>query len=339
MVHSPLIYQQTALHNVAAIAPAPDEKGQRLCRVPFELQAQLNENAQTHSMRGACCEIRFNLLGETATVVLQTEDEPGLAEVWLGSFLVSTHIVHPTPTAISITPPERQSYAHQASLKRSLNFDPLLYRLVLPYRQIVRLHEIIGEVSPPQYGQEPTTRYLAYGSSITNGATSTRPTGMYAMLTAQQLGADLINLGFGGGAHCEFELAEYIASRDDWNFATLELGINMVNWATVEEFASRAAAFVNAIANAHPDKWIFCLDMFPFWRDLDLEDDKPAQFREVVREIVRRSEQPRLVHIEATALLTDWNGLTADILHPAPAGMQEIARNLAPRIQQHLDMA
>ena len=338
MAHSPLIYQQTALHNVAAIAPAPDHKGQRLCRVPFELLAHLNENAQTHSMRGAGCEIRFNLLGESATVVIQTESEPGLAEVWLGPFLVSTHIIHPIPTAITITAPERQPYAHKISLQRHLTFDPRLYRVVLPYRQIVCLHDIIGSVSPPQFGQEPETRYLAYGSSITNGAISTGPTGMYAMLTAQQLGVDLLNLGFGGGAHCEPELADYIAGRDDWNFATLELGINMVNWATVEEFATRAAYFVNKIASTHPNKWIFCLDMFPFWRDLDPDDDKPTQFRAAVREIVRLANLPRLVHLESTELLTDWTGLTGDIIHPAPAGMQEIARKLAPIIRQRLDM-
>jgi lysophospholipase L1-like esterase len=159
---------------------------------------------------------------------------------------------------------------------------------------------------------------------------------MYAMLTAQQLGADLINLGFGGGAHCEPQMADYIASRDDWDFATLELGINMVNWATVEEFATRAAYFVNTIASAHRDKWIFCLDLFPFWRDLDEDDKKPVAYREAVREIVRRANFPRLVHIESTALLTDWTGLTSDIIHPAPAGMQEIARNLAPIMQRYL---
>jgi lysophospholipase L1-like esterase len=332
-----MLYQNVSLHNVAEIAPAPDQNGYRISRVPLALKTHLNETAQSRILRGACSELRFNLRDASATVILQMEDEPGLVEVWNGPFFGSWHIVDTTPTPINVSMPERLPYAHQASLKQRFAFDPLLFRIVLPWNRIPRLHDIIGEVEPPQVGQTPEQRYLAYGSSITNGSASTRPTGMYAMRTAARLGVDLLNIGLGGGAHCEPALADYLASRDDWDFATLELGINMVTWASVEDFGIRAAYFVNKLASEHPDKWIFCLDMFPFWQDFDEDTDQPARFRHVVREIVRQSEHPKVVHIEAQDLLTDLSGLTSDMLHPAPTGMEEIARNLAPIIQQHLD--
>ena len=64
---------------------------------------------------------------------------------------------------------------------------------------------------------------------------------------AQLLGVDLINLGFGGGACLEPEIADYIAGRQDWDFASLELGINLLRQVEPEEFARRVDYFVERI--------------------------------------------------------------------------------------------
>ena len=334
--YAPPIFHNATLHNVAETFAAANGAGTQISRVPLVLRPHLNENAQARILRGACSELRFNLRGKSAVVTLEVEDEPGIIEVYCGSLLHSWHHVETRPTPILITPSERQSYIHEASLAQQFTFDPLLYRVILPWKQIIHLHGIDGEIEPATVAQTPDTRYLAYGSSITNGSASIRPTGMYAMRTAQHLNVDLINLGFGGAAHYEPELADYIASRQDWDFITLEMGINMVNWASVEDFSGRVNYFVETIASTHPDKWVFCLDMFPFWRDLDSEDDKPTQFRRVVRETVQRLNLPRLVHIEATSLLKGYSGLTSDMLHPSPTGMEEIAQNLASVLGNYL---
>ena len=158
---------------------------------------------------------------------------------------------------------------------------------------------------PPRARPGAGRRYLAYGSSITHGNNSLGATGTYAMRMARRLGVDLINLGFGGGAHCEPVLADYIAARDDWDFATLELGINMVTWLDTADFAERVRTFVRTIAEAHPDKWIFCIDMFPFHMDFDPEAERNHAYRAVVRETVAELALPRLVHIDGRDLLRD----------------------------------
>jgi lysophospholipase L1-like esterase len=56
---------------------------------------------------------------------------------------------------------------------------------------------------------------------------------------------------------------------------------------------------------------------------------RARRFREIVRETVRRAGLPKLVHVAGDALLTSLHGLTADLVHPSPFGMEEIARNLA----------
>jgi lysophospholipase L1-like esterase len=158
--------------------------------------------------------------------------------------------------------------------------------------------------------------------------------GGYAMRTAQHLGVDLINLGFGGGAHCEREMADYIAARGDWDFATLELGINMVSWMETPVFAERVAYFIPTIAEAHPDAWIFCIDMFPFYMDFEPESERNHAYRAVVREVVEDLAYPKVLHLDGRDLLRNTAGLAADVLHPAPSGMEEIATNLATRIQR-----
>ena len=42
-------------------------------------------------------------------------------------------------------------------------------------------------------------------------------------------------------------MADYIAGRDDWDFATLEMGINMIGDFDVEEFRSRVEYFIPKI--------------------------------------------------------------------------------------------
>lgn len=50
-----------------------------------------------------------------------------------------------------------------------------------------------------------------YGSSITNGASASRPGNTYCAMISQKLGLNHINLGFSGNAKVEKEIAEYIA--------------------------------------------------------------------------------------------------------------------------------
>ena len=88
--------------------------------------------------------------------------------------------------------------------------------------------DIEGDVTPPEEGQTPKVKYLAYGSSIPHGVTATKPTDTHAMKTAYLLGVNFINLGLGGGAHLEKEIADYISERNDWNFEKISLNLSNI---------------------------------------------------------------------------------------------------------------
>jgi lysophospholipase L1-like esterase len=297
-----------------------------ITRVPDPLRRSLNPLAQINALQATGAEARFNLRGERVRLVLQCM-APAVAEVHYGGFFAGWHVIGTQPTELELTRPANADVLERLAREKGMGFDPRLMRVLLPWRPALRLVEVEGDCEPPQPGQTPARRYLAYGSSITHGNAAVRPSAMYAHRVAQLLGADFLNLGFGGGAHQERGLADAIATRTDWDFATLEMGINLLGIAP-DDFAARVEYFVNRIARAHPDRWVYCLDVFLCHDDLT-GGGRARRFREIVRETVRRAGLPKLVHVAGDALLTSLHGLTADLVHPSPFGMEEIARNLA----------
>jgi len=331
-----MIYKGTELHNVAETISNGQNKGIQISRIPNNVRAAVNENAKAKALWATGCEIRFNLESESAKVVLKAEG-PAMAEVFQGSFLVSRQMIGSEPVEIKF--PKRQNIDLLQTLtrQRKLPFDAGLTRLVLPYNSGITLMSIEGQTSPPRREQVPAKRYLAYGSSITHGSDAARPTGTYAMRTAQFLGADLINLGFGGGAHCEKELADYIAGRDDWDFASLEMGINMIRTFDPERFKSRVDYFIEKIGKSFPGKWVFCIDLFTFHSGVNGNAKKQGAFREIVRNRVKELGMPKLVHVDGRHLLKNVAGLKDDLVHPSPAGMEEIATNLSKAIAEKIE--
>ncbi len=312
-------------------------EGKWFCRIPDVLRRKLNPMAQVKSMETSGSEIRFNLRGDSASAVLHSIDVPGIVELWQGCFPVSWHVIGREPTTITMKHPEHLELLAELSEKHRLPFDARLTRLRLPWRSAARLHSLDGEVDPPRPDQTPARRYLAYGSSITHGNMSIGAVGGYAHRTAERLGADLINLGFGGGAHLEAEIAEHIAARDDWDFASVEMGINIGNIDN-EEYARRVERMLTTISSEHPGKWIFCIDVFPCREDL-LGGKVFADYRRIVAEILARLNRPKLVHVHGDRMLTSLEGLTVDLVHPSPFGMEEMARNLGAIIGEKLGPA
>jgi len=330
-------HKNVELYNVQEIIESKKGNGKLLTRIPDELRVTLNESAKNNAIRTAGCEIRFNLKSETAKIVLETAEEAiplSIAEVYQGVFKISSHIIKEGPTEISISLPANIELLDKITKEKNLPFDAHLIRVILPHLASTKIINIERDFSLPDKEQTPRTKYLAYGSSITHGFRAIRPTGSYAMRTAQLLGVDLINLGFGGGAHCENQLADYIAERNDWDFATLELGINMIAGFKIDEFKKRVEYFIPRIAQAHPDKWIFCIDLFTFYSIPRAE--KQDEFRTAVRDTVTKLNMPKLVHIDGREILKNPSGLITDLVHPSPEGMEEMALNLSGVIKEHI---
>ena len=334
------IFPHATFHNVDHLEPAMGE-GWRLNRVPRAIWEKLNRAAQARAYSAAGAEVRFNLVGSEARLIARfVEDRSGkargwpvLAEIRQGDFLMRCVELRDTWTAIEIKQPANQAKLAANGARQGRGFDPNLVRIALPYMPVTELLRIEGEIATPRNEQLPARRFLAYGSSITHGAYALRAAETYPARVAHALGVDHLNLGFSAGAHLEPEIAEWIVRRNDWDFATLELGVNLLTPLSTAEFRSRLEVFMKIIATAPAAKWIFVIDIFTAGQDFEA-NPKRDEFRNAVREIVHRLGRPKIRHLDGRKLLTRTTGLSADLLHPSAEGFDEIGQRLSAAIRE-----
>ncbi|HEY3330427.1 MAG TPA: SGNH/GDSL hydrolase family protein [Capsulimonadaceae bacterium] len=328
-----MIYNNVELYNITAIEDTGSAL--KLSRVPLSLHKTVTENASSMLFTPAGGEIRFNLVEGPVKITLRSEGPfVNVAEVWRGAFADSVHDIRGVPTEIIVEPRTNDKTLTTMFAQDSLAFHPELVRVILPYGWPCELISIEGETTCPVPAQSPVRRMLTYGSSITQGGNSVTPTGTYAARTASLLNVDLINLGMSGNARMDMSLAEYIATNPNWEFATIEMGINVLDW-SVELFAEKVDAFVTNIATANPDKWIFCTGVYTCGGDYE-ENSKIHAFRKIVETQVQKLDQRKLVFVPPSEILPTAAGLTADTVHPSVIGHETMARNWARVIKSYI---
>ena len=340
-----MIHQNIEFHNVAELREVAGKSGLRLQRVPEEVRVSLNEDAQMRMLQPDTAEIRF-LSDGPCRITVSSEGQTKVT-VFNGLFdSMQRFIISTEPQVINIEVPE---YLSQLDEKywRDMSFSPHTYRLILggTQRDPIFFHGIEGSnVRPPEASDLPESRYLAYGTSITHGWVAEGPHLIYVSQTARHLGADLINLGVGGAAFCEPELADYIGTRDDWDIATLALSVNMQEF-SLEEFSERVTYMVNAVSGSNPDRLVACITLYPFFRDFGIEPTdrtfggRPEQYRQALRDAVSACPHPNAHLIEGPEILTNISGLTADLIHPGDNGMIEMGRNLGEKLKSLLQQS
>ncbi len=335
------------LHNVAETVKTEGE-GALFQRVPEAVRRELREASQSVYQAAAGCEIRL-VAGADASpvrITLVSQEAPSQAYFYMGDFAVSAYTIGTEPTTIELAPPElcflTTPIADSPRLRGA--FAPQVWRLLFQGGRI-QLLNVEGEgIRAPRAEELPSLRYLAYGTSITQGYSATHPALSYVSQTAWRLKADVINLGASGTAFCEPALAHYIADRTDWDILTLCLSVNMLGLGvSAAEFEEKAGYFVRTIAEAHQGKPIACISLFPSYHDLGLSRPNrhpvstAAEYREVLRGIAEDKVLPNVHYIDGRELLSDMRGLTQDLLHPDDQGMIEIGEKLAPRLSAMLN--
>lgn len=336
-----MIYDGAELHNVAATAERAS--GVLLERLPEDVRRELNDKARVNYIRPSGCEVRAVSGEKTVSVTLSCPDGECEATPYYGSFLSDPDEwveIGPEPTTVDLVVPDRLA-ALDTDRVDEMAFSPSVRRLVLRGNPTI-LHSVDGDVRTPDPDEVPNRRYLAYGTSITQGAVASRHHLTYAAEAARRLDADLLNLGTGGSAFCEPAIADHIAGRDDWDVATLAISVNMIAAGFApEEFRERAAYMIETVADANPDDPVVAITLFPVFPDLGPGSEEwaadPETYREVLREVVSASDHETVFLLEGPDLLSDITGLSPDLVHPSDNGMDEITRRLVPRLSAILD--
>ncbi len=334
-----MIYQNVELHNIAETVPVAGEAVE-VRRIPESVRQHVNPGCQYQMTRFASGEIRFvtdDLAGEvTLSIAPEARGEETRAMIYHGGFQHGqpVYIRSGETRTLKITPSDRIARM-PAAMSEAMPFRHNVIRVQIAGDPVV-FHGAEGQgIRPPRADELPRIRLLTYGTSITHGAAASLPHLCYAAQTARRLGADLINLGSGGSAHCEAELADYIASRSDWDIATLALSVNMMGFSN-EEFYDRVAYMVKTVAAADTTRPVACITLYPYFADWDPAEQPAggtsAEKRQLLRDAVAAADLPNLHVIEGTDILTDLTGLTPDLIHPADNAMIQMGENLAARL-------
>lgn len=331
-------FSDVELHNVAELDPAAGYPGPLIRRYPRAV-AEALDNGSLVTEDAALSELRFVPVSGRRVSVVFTSISGGDLFVYRGDFQ-QTHL-HLAPGAVcrQILDFESDLYANlrpEAFAGRA--FSPHLWRIVFDGPTLLHGIDRMGAVlRPPRLDEKPARRWLAFGSSITQGYTPVTRQQCYVAQTARRLGVDVLNLGLAGSCMCEPAVADYLASRDDWDFITCEVGVNMRAHHEPDEFDKRVRYLVEALTTRRPGKPTVLISPFTTAADFRVEPDRTARRTGAYREklaAIAAEFSPRGVHIlDGRELLPAFSGLTCDFVHPSTEGHTLMAENLAARLR------
>lgn len=170
-----------------------------------------------------------------------------------------------------------------------------------------------------------------YGSSITNGAAASRPGMTYEAMLSRWLGVDHHNLGFGGSAKGEREIAEYVAS--------LEMSVFVYDYdynaPSVEHLEQTHERMFKIVREKHPDTPIIIVSRPKYVKD----EDCLRRF-----EVIKTTYEHALAAGDERVYLVCGSDLfegldadyTVDAVHPTDLGFRYMAQGLRPVLEDAL---
>ena len=181
-------------------------------------------------------------------------------------------------------------------------------------------------------------KLLVFGDSITQGYCAVHPSGRYAALLADALGAEERNKAIGGEIFRP-ELAE-LREEDAYepDYITVAYGTN--DWGVSsdrEKTVAKFRGFYEALAKNYPNTKIFAIA--PIWRgDAKKRKCVYGDFSLVAKDIKEVvSDIENITFIDAYDCVPESESFFADLyLHPNDAGFDHYAKNLTNKIKQFI---
>jgi lysophospholipase L1-like esterase len=334
-----MIHKNLEFHNVVELTKRENFSGLQLQRIPAAIHKHLYERGRWNAQMTCGTEIRCVTDSDNLRLFISTLE--GDTDLWVyqGDFFHSKHYITPGKIhCIHVNPVPRLKAVKPEALA-GRRFSPNVWRFAMSglFSMFHELEAFGHDVRPPNADEKPKARWLSYGSSITAGTGSTSPHLSYVQQTAWRLEVDVLNMGQGGACMCEPQLADFYASRDDWDFATLEIGVNMINSFTTEQFMNRATYLINTMLEKNPGKPVIVITPYPNSNHYALEETlaskRQREYAAFLKDFVASSDNESLLLIDGFDILTDFCGLSVDLIHPFDTGTTQIAENLTRKLQ------
>ena len=188
----------------------------------------------------------------------------------------------------------------------------------------------IGAIESPY-----TFKVLTHGSSVTHGASASRPGMTYTARMSRLTGFDFINFGFSGECKLQPEFAEAIANieADAYMF-------DAFSNPSPQEIRARLEEFIKTVTTAHPDKPFIFLQthmredtMFnEAWLKFNLE--RRATVRELMPKMVKKYKN--VYFLDADNITSDDYDGTIDGAHPSDLGFDKFIQTWLPNVRKIL---
>lgn len=332
-----VIYKNMEIHGAEEIFEK--NGGVSFMRMPEKLHGCLTEPGLKAVRRPGGCEIRFVPEGEVyITISTDNDDAYSNLTVYYGSMQRGTlwsgnAIVGKTPRRLRFCPSPAAEFLGELSEREKYPFSPEVVRIVCDGTPIV-IHSVEGKLRPPTPEEKPAKTMLFYGSSICHGAAASAGDLFWPFRTAAKLGIDHINLGMPNAGIYQHGMADFIASRTDWDYLFLEIGINFYG-DPYEVQKERTEYMLKTVRAAHPDKYIFCTDIFCARCVQGEMKEHMDGVRKTIRDAVLSQKDERIVYINALDIMGSDTLLSEDRVHPSTEGHITISDNLYKALKKY----
>lgn len=217
--------------------------------------------------------------------------------------------------------------ASEDGLEIKLPFEGELtdYALYLPlYSSVSEL--LIGipdgsSLLPPRYRYRNDSPVVYYGSSITHGASATRPALTYTSLVSRRFHLDFVNLGFAGSALAEDAMIDYLASLPKPAVFVYDYDFNAPS---AEHYAATHEKLYRAVRAACPELPILIVTA-PVSSILHRADRRRIAMRTYLN--AAEAGDDRVFFIDGATMMADecTEDALIDGVHPSDLGIRRMA--------------
>ena len=232
---------------------------------------------------------------------------------------------------------------------RFTNLPPGEHRLevYLHHLSPVRIHAVripMGAIAKPAPDDRP--RWIAYGSSITQGSGALGPTDVWPVRVAQRMGLYLISQGVGGQCHLDPIQARLISSTSA-DYISLCLGINVQCHPTFNRrsFPAAVAGFILSIRDGHPKTPLVVVSpihSLPRETQANTAGLCLADMREIICSVIETLTDrgvPNLHYVNGLDLFgQEFDAFMPDHLHPDTPGNHLLAERYITQVMPRLGL-
>ncbi|MBE6210416.1 MAG: hypothetical protein E7130_02120 [Rikenellaceae bacterium] len=178
-------------------------------------------------------------------------------------------------------------------------------------------------------------KVVVYGSSITHGASASRPGMTYPARMSRNLGIDFVNFGFSGNCKMQPEFIPFMTKVEADAFVC-----DAFANPTAKQIAERVEPFIDAMVAAHPGKPIIMLSSFHHDSEFydEVRRDKFIEKTRVVREKMAMLEKKYkdVYFLDIPYATGNDCESTIDTSHPNDLGFDRIIKSYQPKIAKIL---